>query len=797
MKNHCKYCKCPVENLNLSIYHKCNGISSFIWDTVRDDKNYCYNKYKNIHINEFYQQIVFVEKTSNFNILSKFELKAQHILEVFFKNFFEDYFNKELSQFNKLSIFNSSFSDETGQILKNIISRLNAPDLDPEILNEAKNFMLDIYFLALAIKKFPEHTQKEFHYELTYCLDLFLYKEYMITYFQTNIEKRKELNNKINNENAELPTCAKKVINIERKYLLFYSDFDEIILYSIERGELLCCYKGISDLIKIDDYNYIGLNRKNEIVNLKIKNNLSDNSGSFEVSKLFKKLAMEIKKFEVLDKDKLICIDNLHNINLIINKNNDYIVYKTISSNYISENYLDEYIVVDKYNNQIVIFNHINSNQLIIDLYDFDLNVIKNNLIINEKSYIHAPLMLNKHIYIIFGRRTYLISSKYFEVVSKHKNIKYYANSNVFLFHNSNEIFIAYKGKYIFQYKFVNNEFICSNVFDLKDMYIELTEINNKGDYSIFIKEGRFYSVTYPKYYFRNNINEKYDYPLLQKVNYDFNKHNYSYSSENFYSSYGSYGYDNCFDNSLDEEEYKHSPIDIEYNPRKVIKKFKGVSKEDNHSYINDLTKFVDDNYDNNEKWTPSTKLGKLVKLGKFKTIEEIFNQCIPIKEHQIVDHIMNGNKTKLKKECVNIEIIKNKNKKDSKFKAIVIIGDSNGHIGLGIKVNKNLESSVKEAVIEAKINIIPIKRETYKINGCKNYTIKNKVEGKSGSVRVLLIPAPKGTGLMGPKEAKKLFEFAGIDNIILKSFGNTSNLENLLKAIYNGLVYKYQRYYI
>ena len=75
----------------------------------------------------------------------------------------------------------------------------------------------------------------------------------------------------------------------------------------------------------------------------------------------------------------------------------------------------------------------------------------------------------------------------------------------------------------------------------------------------------------------------------------------------------------------------------------------------------------------------------------------------------------------------------------------------------------------------------MPIKRGFFKKPELEVYTIANRVEGKSGSMKVQLISVPKGTGLPVPKEAKKLFQFAGIDDIIMKSFGNKNNVGNLL----------------
>ena len=173
----------------------------------------------------------------------------------------------------------------------------------------------------------------------------------------------------------------------------------------------------------------------------------------------------------------------------------------------------------------------------------------------------------------------------------------------------------------------------------------------------------------------------------------------------------------------------------------------------------------------------PLTKLGILSKiLNGWYVMDVIFYNSVPIKEDKIIDEVYKKTYRNLKEECLSIKKI-GKNK----IKAIVIIGDSEGHVGLGIKTSEDMKKAIKGAGKEARLNIIPVRRGFFNKKELKVNTIANKVEGKSGSVKVQLIPAPKGTGLSVTKEAKKLFQFAGIEDIIMKSYGNKNNVENLL----------------
>ncbi|CAD8180872.1 unnamed protein product [Paramecium pentaurelia] len=84
------------------------------------------------------------------------------------------------------------------------------------------------------------------------------------------------------------------------------------------------------------------------------------------------------------------------------------------------------------------------------------------------------------------------------------------------------------------------------------------------------------------------------------------------------------------------------------------------------------------------QEWTPLTKLGRLVKAGKIKSLETIFQFSIPIKEYQIVDHFL---KT-LKEEPLALGPVQKQTcaGQRTRFKAYVVVGDNHQHIGLGWK---------------------------------------------------------------------------------------------------------------
>jgi len=189
------------------------------------------------------------------------------------------------------------------------------------------------------------------------------------------------------------------------------------------------------------------------------------------------------------------------------------------------------------------------------------------------------------------------------------------------------------------------------------------------------------------------------------------------------------------------------------------------------------------------------TKLGRLVKYNKITSLEEIFRFAIPIKEAEIIDHIMKQKEIKLSEEVMKICPVQKQTQagQRTRFKAWVVVGDNNGHIGMGIKVAKEVQIAIKGAIIAAKLNIVPIRRGYWGNRIGNPHTIQSKVTGKSGSVRVRMVPAPRGTGLVAAGTSKKVLQFAGIQDVYTQCKGNTKTKGNFIAATYDALVQTYR----
>ena len=200
------------------------------------------------------------------------------------------------------------------------------------------------------------------------------------------------------------------------------------------------------------------------------------------------------------------------------------------------------------------------------------------------------------------------------------------------------------------------------------------------------------------------------------------------------------------------------------------------------------------------DEWNPVTKLGRLVKHGDINSLEEIYTYSIPIKEGEIVDTLIkkagqDGEEVKLSDEVMKILSVQKQTTagQRTRFKAVVAIGDHDGHVGLGIKVAKEVQIAIKGALVCAKLSLIPVRRGFWGNKIGNVHTVPGKVTGKCGSVRAKLIPAPRGTGIVGAPVSKKLLMFAGIDDCYTSTTGHTRTCENFVKAVYAALSKTYQ----
>jgi small subunit ribosomal protein S5 len=203
-----------------------------------------------------------------------------------------------------------------------------------------------------------------------------------------------------------------------------------------------------------------------------------------------------------------------------------------------------------------------------------------------------------------------------------------------------------------------------------------------------------------------------------------------------------------------------------------------------------------------NEEWVPKTKLGKDVLEGKIKSIDEIFEAGTKIKEPEIVDKLLNlktdiiwiggspGKGGGIKRTPTRRTARMHRSGRRYKISALVVVGNEDGYVGVGKSSGTTHQIAIEKATQKAKLNIIPVMRGcgSWKCRCREPHSIIRKTEGKEGSVKVILLPAPRGAGIVASDELKKLFRLAGINDIWTRSFGKTKTRMNHVLAAFNAL---------
>ena len=210
------------------------------------------------------------------------------------------------------------------------------------------------------------------------------------------------------------------------------------------------------------------------------------------------------------------------------------------------------------------------------------------------------------------------------------------------------------------------------------------------------------------------------------------------------------------------------------------------------------------------ETWIPKTSLGKAVFEGKITDINYILENGLKIREVEIVDKLLPVLKTEILKigrrtgkgggsQRIPVRITAKVTASGRRFRMslMVAVGNEDGIVGVGRGKSDETRRAYEKAVRRAKLNIFKVWRGcgSWECECGEPHSIPYKTYGRCGSVKVILYPAPKGVGLVCDDESKKIFRLAGIKDIWVKTFGNTSMRINLAYAIVDALknVYKFK----
>lgn len=187
-------------------------------------------------------------------------------------------------------------------------------------------------------------------------------------------------------------------------------------------------------------------------------------------------------------------------------------------------------------------------------------------------------------------------------------------------------------------------------------------------------------------------------------------------------------------------------------------------------------------------EWVPKTRLGKLVVDGKIKTMDDALASGLPIKEPEIVDILLPG----LDEDILEISMVQRvtDSGRRTKFRVTAVVGNRNGYVGIGVGKASQVAPAIQKAVENAKINIFRVERGCGSWEcGCNSsHSVPFKVSGECGSVKVTLVPGPKGLGIVAADVAKRVIEFAGVKDVWSITSGETRTTLNFALATFDAL---------
>ena len=193
------------------------------------------------------------------------------------------------------------------------------------------------------------------------------------------------------------------------------------------------------------------------------------------------------------------------------------------------------------------------------------------------------------------------------------------------------------------------------------------------------------------------------------------------------------------------------------------------------------------------EEWKPRTKLGKMIFKGDITSVEEVFMEGLKIREPEIVDVLLPD----LQEEVIDISLVQKQTDagEKSRFKAIVAVGNRDGYVGLGSAKAKQVRTAIEKAAVDARLNITVVRQGCGSWEcGCgKPHSLPFQVRAKCGGGEIVLIPGPRGLGLVASEAARIILRLAGVKDCWTRSYGSTRTVPSFAYAVFEALQKTYR----